>query len=29
MLTVHECCLCEFVDGFQLSQPAISQHSRK
>lgn len=25
----HECCVCEFVDMFEMSQPAISQHLRK
>lgn len=25
----HACCVCEFVDIFQMSQPAISQHLRK
>lgn len=25
----HECCVCEFVDLFDMSQPAISQHIRK
>lgn len=25
----HACCVCEFVDMFQMSQPAISQHLRK
>ena len=29
MLMIHECCVCEFVDVFQMSQPAISQHLRK
>ncbi|WP_400241792.1 ArsR/SmtB family transcription factor [Niallia sp. JL1B1071] len=29
MLMIHDCCVCEFVDVFQLSQPAISQHLRK
>lgn len=24
-----ECCVCEFVEIFQMSQPAISQHLRK
>lgn len=26
---IHDCCVCEFVDVFQMSQPAISQHLRK
>ncbi|MEH7005384.1 ArsR/SmtB family transcription factor [Priestia megaterium] len=25
----NECCVCEFVDIYQASQPAISQHLRK
>ncbi|PLT35622.1 metalloregulator ArsR/SmtB family transcription factor [Bacillus sp. V5-8f] len=25
----HECCVCELVDLFEISQPAISQHVRK
>jgi len=25
----HACCVCEFVEIFQISQPAISQHLRK
>ena len=25
----HECCVCEFVEIFQMSQPSISQHLRK
>lgn len=25
----HACCVCEFVDMFQMSQPSISQHLRK
>lgn len=29
MLMVNDCCVCEFVDVFQMSQPAISQHVRK
>lgn len=29
MLMIHDCCVCEFVDVFQMSQPAISQHLRK
>ncbi|WP_243387433.1 ArsR/SmtB family transcription factor [Bacillus kexueae] len=24
-----ECCVCEFVEIFQMSQPAVSQHLRK
>jgi len=29
ILTVRECCVCEFVEIFTASQPAISQHLRK
>lgn len=29
LLEDHECCVCEFVDIFNMSQPAISQHLRK
>lgn len=25
----HACCVCEFVEIFQYSQPAVSQHLRK
>lgn len=25
----HACCVCEFVEIFQMSQPAISQHLRR
>ncbi|PLS15863.1 ArsR family transcriptional regulator [Bacillus sp. M6-12] len=25
----HECCVCEFVALFKMTQPAISQHLRK
>lgn len=25
----HECCVCEFVEIFKMSQPAISQHVSK
>lgn len=25
----HTCCVCEFVEIFQVSQPSISQHIRK
>ncbi|SFK44632.1 ArsR family transcriptional regulator [Halobacillus dabanensis] len=25
----HECCVCEFVEVLQMSQPSISQHLRK
>ena len=25
----HACCVCEFVEIFQMSQPGISQHLRK
>mgnify|MGYP002508219402 CR=1 FL=1 len=29
LLNSHECCVCEFVAIFNMSQPAISQHLRK
>src|SRR5690606_27075767 len=29
ILDSHDCCVCEFVEIFQASQPAISQHVRK
>ncbi|MGO4889281.1 ArsR/SmtB family transcription factor [Anaerobacillus sp. MEB173] len=29
ILDSHECCVCEFVEIFKTSQPAISQHLRK
>ncbi|WP_186670772.1 metalloregulator ArsR/SmtB family transcription factor [Sporosarcina sp. BP05] len=29
LLKTHECCVCEFVEIFNMSQPAISQHLRK
>lgn len=29
LLEENECCVCEFVEMFQMSQPAISQHIRK
>jgi ArsR family transcriptional regulator, arsenate/arsenite/antimonite-responsive transcriptional repressor len=29
MLDNHDCCVCEFVEIFKTSQPAISQHLRK
>ncbi|PLR79879.1 ArsR family transcriptional regulator [Bacillus canaveralius] len=29
LLMINECCVCEFVDIFKMSQPAISQHLRK
>lgn len=29
ILEDHDCCVCEFVEIFQASQPAISQHIRK
>ncbi|PID03059.1 MULTISPECIES: metalloregulator ArsR/SmtB family transcription factor [unclassified Sporosarcina] len=29
LLSSHECCVCEFVEIFKMSQPAISQHLRK
>jgi ArsR family transcriptional regulator, arsenate/arsenite/antimonite-responsive transcriptional repressor len=29
LLDNHDCCVCEFVEIFKTSQPAISQHVRK
>lgn len=29
IMSENECCVCEFVDLFEMSQPAISQHLRK
>lgn len=29
ILDHHDCCVCEFVEIFKISQPAISQHLRK
>lgn len=29
MLETHDYCVCEFVEIFKVSQPAISQHVRK
>lgn len=29
ILFIKECCVCEFVELFKMSQPAISQHLRK
>ena len=29
MLDTHDYCVCEFVEIFKVSQPAISQHLRK
>ncbi|WP_449619605.1 ArsR/SmtB family transcription factor [Robertmurraya sp. Marseille-Q9965] len=29
ILLEHDCCVCEFVEMFEASQPAISQHLRK
>ncbi|WP_079707849.1 ArsR/SmtB family transcription factor [Paraliobacillus ryukyuensis] len=29
LLETHNCCVCEFVEIFQASQPSISQHLRK
>ncbi|WP_144513277.1 MULTISPECIES: helix-turn-helix transcriptional regulator [Bacillaceae] len=29
MLNTHDYCVCEFVEIFKVSQPAISQHVRK
>jgi len=29
MLNTNDCCVCEFVEIFKMSQPAISQHVRK
>lgn len=29
ILDSHDCCVCEFVEIFKISQPAVSQHLRK
>lgn len=29
LMESHTCCVCEFVEIFEMSQPAISQHLRK
>jgi ArsR family transcriptional regulator, arsenate/arsenite/antimonite-responsive transcriptional repressor len=29
LLDANDCCVCEFVEIFNMSQPAISQHLRK
>ncbi|PWA08380.1 ArsR family transcriptional regulator [Pueribacillus theae] len=29
LMSHHECCVCEFVEVFDMSQPSISQHLRK
>lgn len=29
LLQDHDCCVCEFVEIFQMSQPSISQHVKK
>ncbi|MFS0576474.1 metalloregulator ArsR/SmtB family transcription factor [Sporosarcina sp. 179-K 3D1 HS] len=29
LLESHDCCVCEFVAIFEMSQPAISQHLRR
>lgn len=29
LLREHDCCVCEFVEIFQMSQPSISQHLKK
>ena len=29
MLDEQDCCVCEFVEVFQMSQPSVSQHLRK
>ena len=29
ILDSHDCCVCEFVEIFKVSQPSISQHLRK
>lgn len=29
ILENHDCCVCEFVDIFEVSQPSISQHIRQ
>ncbi|QDP41123.1 ArsR/SmtB family transcription factor [Radiobacillus deserti] len=29
LLDTNDCCVCEFVEMFKMSQPSISQHLRK
>lgn len=29
LLADHDCCVCEFVEIFEMSQPSVSQHVRK
>ena len=29
LLKQRECCVCEFLEVFEMSQPSISQHLRK
>lgn len=29
LMQIKDCCVCEFVEIFQLTQPAISQHVRR
>ena len=29
ILADHDCCVCEFVEIFDMSQPSVSQHVRK
>ncbi|MBM7694077.1 ArsR family transcriptional regulator [Peribacillus deserti] len=29
VISEQECCVCEFVELFQMTQPAVSQHLRK
>jgi ArsR family transcriptional regulator len=29
LMAINECCVCEFVEIFNMTQPAISQHLRK
>ncbi|MGG0892703.1 ArsR/SmtB family transcription factor [Cytobacillus horneckiae] len=29
ILDSHDCCVCEFVEMFKMSQPGVSQHVRK
>ncbi|MCG1009868.1 winged helix-turn-helix transcriptional regulator [Salinicoccus sp. ID82-1] len=29
MMNERECCVCDFTDCFQMSQPAVSQHLKK
>jgi ArsR family transcriptional regulator, arsenate/arsenite/antimonite-responsive transcriptional repressor len=29
ILKIRECCVCEFLEVFDMSQPSISQHLRK